>query len=625
MINKTILKKIIHSFSIQAIEQHLIYKYLQSKNINFTISPILKSVLSDFEANTDIVLLINELEINDIKELENYLELLIPAADRKLNGAFFTPNYIIDFIIKQLNPSESDKCLDPSCGSGAFLIELAIYYLSQFKKSIKKTVQENIYGSDILSYNIKRAKILLSILALENGELLEEADFNLYHQDSLRQEWQEKFDVIVGNPPYVKYQDLSDDNRKFLIRDWKTIKSGTFNLYFAFFELGYYLLKENGRLGYITPNNYFTSLAGKNLRTFFIQNKCIYRIVDFSHKKVFDAQTYTAITLLNKKENDAITYDRIKNTQSPSSFLANANGSPNYIKDLNIKKWRLLKTNERKNIDIIESIGTPLNQLFDMCVGIATLKDKVFFVNTQCSDEKYIYKSTEKGDFKIEVEVTKPVYKISDFKSQEDISSNQRRIIFPYTIIAGKASAIEESKFKKLYPECYKYLLSEKELLDSRDKGKVKFKPFYVWGRTQGLAKKGKKILNPTFSQFPRFLIAEEKDAFFTNGYGIYYHENSVSPNLFSSQINPIKLSENVDVVQKILNSTIMHYYVSKTSVSIAGGYPCYQKNFIEKFTIPFLTQAEINCIRRLNNQEDIDSFLLEKYGLKIQSPNLVV
>ena len=117
---------------------------------------------------------------------------------------------------------------------------------------------------------------------------------------------------------------------------------------FCFFELGYQLLKENGRLGYITPNNYFTSLAAKTLRGFFTSNKCVYRIVDFSHKKVFDAQTYTALTFLNKQKNEAITYDRIKNGQVPNNFLLNVNGSPNYLKNLQVKKWRLLKTKEQK-------------------------------------------------------------------------------------------------------------------------------------------------------------------------------------------------------------------------------------------------------------------------------------
>ena len=622
MINKKILKEITAKYPIEKVEKHLIQQYITSNSLNADKSSILapyskSDTIKDFD--------FNELNINSLKELENYLELLIPTSDRKLNGAFFTPNFIVDFIIKEVNPKESDKCLDPSCGTGVFLIGLAEYYLRKFDKPIKASVKENLFGSDILPYNIKRAKILLSILALENGEYLDENDFNLVNQDSLKGEWDKRFDVIVGNPPYVKYQDLSDENREYLLKEWTTIQSGTFNLYFAFFELGYQLLNEKGRLGYITPNNYFTSLAGKNLRAFFASNKCVNRIVDFSHKKVFDAQTYTAITFLNKNDNDSILYDRIKNEDTPTKFLAKANGSPNSLENLNVKKWRLLKTKEQKNIKIIETIGTPIKELFDICVGIATLKDSVFFVEGTETNGEYFIKSTEEGEFKIEKSVTKSVYKISNFKSQNEIINNTRRIIFPYTIKSGNSYPIPEEEFKKRFPECYKYLLTQKKVLDSRDKGKVNFSPFYVWGRTQGLTKRGKKILNPTFSQFPRFLLVEEEDAFFTNGYGIYFNRGRKKPvDLFSDMIHPLSLEENIDVVQKILNSFVMHYYVSKTSVSIAGGYPCYQKNFIEKLTIPELTQEDILHIRNSEDKNEIDEFLIYKYGLKVQLPNLV-
>ncbi len=150
------------------------------------------------------------------------------------------------------------------------------------------------------------------------------------------------------------------------------------------------------------------------------------------------------------------------------------------------------------------------------------------------------------------------------------------------------------------------------------------FEPFFVWGRTQGLTRTGKKILNPTFSQHPRFLLVEENEAFFTNGYGLFFREQERN-GLFTEFINPITKLENIDVVQKILNSFVMDYYVNKTSVSIEGGYPCYQKNFIEKFTIPDLTENEIEIIRNLNDVQEINDFLIEKYQLNIYIPNLSV
>jgi adenine-specific DNA-methyltransferase len=492
-----------------------------------------------------------------------------------------------------------------------------------FNKPIRKIIQENIYGSDILEYNIHRAKLILTIYALQNGEQLTESDFNLYHQDSLKANWKHQFDNIVGNPPYVKFQDLTDENRTYLAKHWTTVEGGTFNLYFAFFELGYKLLKPTGKLGYITPNNYFTSLAGEAIRKYFQDKKCVTRIIDFSHKKVFDAQTYTALTFLNKLENDAIIFDRIKDGFSPEEFLIKANGSPNYIKDLNFKKWRLLKTDEQQNIKTIETIGKPIGKLFDICVGIATLKDEIFFIDGTKTKDGYYLKTTDKGIFEIEKGAVKPVYKISDFKTQSEIDQNKRKIIFPYIIKKGIAAPIPENIFKNKFPKCYAYLLSEKENLLARDKGKVKFEPFFVWGRTQGLTRIGRKILTPTFSLHPRFTLVKEQESFFTNGYGIFFREPEIQ-SLFNEPVNPISKLENIDVVQKILNSCVMDYYVTKTSVSIEGGYPCYQKNFIEKFTIPELKVEEIEFIRSLSNPIEIDEFLIGKYQINVLAGNLV-
>ena len=448
MINKRKIAELLSYFSIEDVEKEIILSFLNNFHLDYSTSPVLTNYLHNYSFSNELSLQISTLGIDSIKTLENCLEMLIPDNDRKLNGAFFTPTYIVDYIIDEIKPKENDRNIDPSSGCGAFLIGLAEYYHKHYEKSVKQTVKENIFGADILSYNIERAKRLLSIYALQYGEILEELDFNLYQRDSLRFQWTEKYDNVVGNPPYVKFQDLSDKNREYLVRHWKTIEKGTFNLYFAFFELGYDLLKENGQLGYITPNNYFTSLAGETLRTFLINKKCLSKIIDFNSKKVFDVQTYTAISFLRKSKNDFILYDRIPETHTPEEFLANVRYSENAVSELNIKKWRLLRSDEKKNIKVIESIGTPIKQMFDICVGIATLKDEVFFVDGKNFDSEFISKTGRNGKrYKIEKGITRSVYKISDFKSQNDILSNTRRIIFPYKV-NGSATIIDEDNFK---------------------------------------------------------------------------------------------------------------------------------------------------------------------------------
>ena len=610
-------------YDIGHIEKHLVFTFLQNHGLEYEKSPILTDLLKNFTPTTDLNIHTSSVSIGHIKELENCFELLIPTSDRKVNGAFFTPAYIVDFIINEVSPDRTDKCLDPSCGSGAFLIGLVEYFKSQYGKSIRQTIRENIFGSDILEYNVQRAKILLAIYGLLYDEIIVESDFNIYCHDSLKAKWNNEFEVIVGNPPYVKYQDLSNDNRKYLMDNWQTIETGTFNLYFAFFELAYELLKQEGKFGYITPNNYFTSLAGVSLRRFFQTKKCLNRIVDFRYKKVFDAQTYTAITIGTKRPNDFILYDKISDNQQCDDFLASANGSPNHWEDLNVKKWRLLKTQEQENIRIIETTGTPIKQLFNIAVGIATLKDEVFFVDSSNKEGEYYVKETEYGKFLIEKEITKPVYKISNFKTQEDVSSNSLRIITPYTISGKTATIIQEQTFKSQYPKCYEYLLSERNKLDGRDKGKISFDPFYSWGRTQGISRTGKKILNPTFSKKPRFLYVPEDDAYYTNGYGIYFKKEKKSTHS-RDLVNPLSREENILIVQKILNSIIMDYYVSTTSVSIQGGFPCYQKNFIEKFTIPDFSADELQALNNLADKDEIDAFLIEKYQVNIPAPNLL-
>ncbi len=631
MLQKGTLNDIITRFDLDEIEQHLVYSFIENQKLNYLKSPILSTYFKDFDRNPKLYLDTSSL-VSDLKELENYLELLIPKDDRKVNGAFFTPTYIVDFIIKNVKPNKYSKCLDPSCGCGAFLLGLTEYYRNTFKKSIKDTVRENIFGADILEYNIHRAKLLLAILALQNGETLEDEDFNLTTQDSLRYNWQEgfqrnpsgQFDKIVGNPPYVKFQDLSDENRKFLFNHWETIDNGTFNLYFAFFELGYKLLKQDGTLGYITPNNYFTSLAGESLRRYFHSKKCVTRIADFSHRKVFDAQTYTAITFLNKKENPSINYDRIEQEQVPNVFIQNVNGSPNNLENLKIKKWRLLKTDEQENIKTIENIGTSLNKVVNIFVGIATLKDELYFLDARQKSNDFFLKTIDNRIFEIEPEITRQIYKVSDFKNQSEVNQNTRHIIFPYKIISGNAVAFNKTEMSKDFPKCFEYFKFIKDKLDARGKGKSVTVPFYAYGRSQGLTKTGKKILTPTFSKYPRFLVGGDEQAMFCNGYGIYFKDEQEGIySLFDELSNPFSKIENSHLLQKILNSYVMHYYVSKTSVAIEGGYPCYQKNFIENFTIPDFSQEELDILNSLTEPQEIDDFLIEKYQLEIQIPNL--
>ena len=150
MIKNKILNQLIQAHDLTSLEQHIVYSYLTNNKINFSKSPILTTYFKDFEQNPQLYFDTSSLDISNIKELENYLELIIPIGDRKFNGAFFTPDYIIDCIINEIQPKENETNLDTSCGCGAFLVGLTDYYKRTFNKPIRKIIKENIFGSDIL-------------------------------------------------------------------------------------------------------------------------------------------------------------------------------------------------------------------------------------------------------------------------------------------------------------------------------------------------------------------------------------------------------------------------------------------------------------------------------------------
>src|SRR3989344_980432 len=605
------------------IETALVQLFVEANGILVKRNTLIKKMLGNKDEDVLAAkeLLIDKVEAKNITDFVNIFELLVPRDDKKINGAFFTPKIITDFVVSQTITSPSQKVCDPSCGCGAFLIAAATFISEKFGKNVINIIEENLFGVDISDYSVRRAKILLSLLSLKNGRDKENIKFNLKTADSLVVDWKklfyetnkgEGFDVVIGNPPYVKFQDLNKELREKLYKDWLTLKTVNYNLYFAFFELGVAIIKAGGVLGYITPNNYFTSLSGIQLRGYLESNKLIEKIIDFNHLKLFEAQTYTCITFLKKKAVDFFYYERVDDYKILNS-LNKLRYSKIYFRELSNKKWRLLRDNDQENIRKIEKIGKKLGNLVDIRVGIATCKDSVYFVDGSTLKNDYYHKFYKERSYQIEKNITKPIVKISDFKSQDDLDKNSRRIIFPYQKPNGRAKIIKENELKKLYPYCYEYLLAAKIELITRDKGGIEYPEWYAYARTQGLNFLGEKLITPTFSSEPRFLLEKNENALFCNGYAIY---SIAKPSLFSKLEQPLSLG----VLSKILNSRVMDYYIKRTSVSIEGGYPCYQKNFIELLGVPNFTPKELNFLNKESDQKIIDNFLIEKYDINIDS-----
>jgi len=589
--------------SLAQFEQEILRKYLISKKLDY------KYFLSKFYSQIEIPHLQFEslAESLSIWEIIKRFETTIDENFKKLNGAFYTPYFIVDYINTRVileNSNKDIKVIDPACGSGVFLIDALFKLKQKLRKSYKELVEEYIFGIDIDPRSVKRTKTLLALVVFEHEREIPEK-FNIYNGNSLDKDFLKKnlnglkFDAVVSNPPYVRIQNLDENIREIIKKYWKFIQGDT-DIFIPFIELGIELMDEEGKIGYITPNSYFTSHAGKNLRRFLQVNKYIEEIVDFDHYQVFEGiTTYTAITIISRKPKSYFILKKIRDNEEVKN-LNNIKGEKIYFRELNPEKWVLVSNKEKEIITIIENSYYKLKDIADIRVGLATLSDKVYILENPEEEGKYFVKYFNGKKFLIEKEITKEIIKVSIVKSEEDILENKRRIIFPYKKINGRYVILSEEELKEKFPKTYEYLLFFKDILIKRDKGKKEYETWYSYGRTQGINTTfGKKILTPPMALKPTFVVCEKEDSTFYSGYGIF------------PKIEPFK---DLYLLKKILNSEMMKIYIEATAKSYRDGWKSYSKTFIENFGIPKLSDEHVDFLRKEEYQEAINNFLKDVY-----------
>ena len=362
----------------------IVSAFLFKKNIlNVENQKIKKLVIQKYELEyqflTEFIEIIKrENENFCFEQLLKLFEFVISPSDKLVNGAIYTPNSIRKYITKQsfdtlrIDSFNKIKVVDIACGCGGFLIDASIELKGKTNKSYKKIFQDNIYGVDIQKYSVERTEILLSLLAITEGEDEKEFNFNIYQGDSLKYNWEMmRFDLILGNPPYVCSRNMDNDTKK-LMKNWSSCKIGHPDLYIPFFQIGYELLKKNGVLGYITVNSFIHSVNGRAIREYFEEQKALLKIVDFGDEQLFQSRmTYTCLCFIQKNSNGFIAYTQEKSTKLKE--LNKLKFIEEKYKGLNSFKGWSLKNNDF--IKKIESRGKPFGEIYDTKSGIATLKN----------------------------------------------------------------------------------------------------------------------------------------------------------------------------------------------------------------------------------------------------------
>lgn len=534
-----------------------------------------------------------------LEDLTLLFEFVISPSDRKVTGAIYTPSSIRARIVEQVigGISVSDlkkkRFADISCGCGGFFLTIARILHDRCGKSYSDIYRENIFGIDVQGYSIERTKILLSLLALLNGEDCD-LQFNLYTANTLSFDFNVigPLDIIVGNPPYVCLRNMSEDSRQLLSR-WKVAASGNSDLYIPFFQIAIENIIEGGKIGLITMNSFLTSLNGRALREYFQETSYSIEIIDFRGYQIFSGRsTYTCLFFLTKEYSTSIKYCSLPDGNISQHDKLSFKTFEFY--DLDSKKgW---KFNHPQETEDLERIGVPLGKFCQTRHGIATLCNKVYIFQCINETEDTLVFIKDGAEFEIERSICRKIVNSNKFNSDVDLDDITEYVIYPYFLNAlGKAEIIDEKILQSKYPLAYQYLKGKKELLDKRDNGHTETYPaWYAYGRTQSLVMPKYKLFFPKIAnKLLRCTISDDSSLLLYNGMSFVSNDE-------------IKIK----ILKKILESDIFWSYVVANGKPYSSGYYSLNGVNIMSFGIPVFTQKQVETLLLMADPQEINIWL---------------
>ena len=166
----------------------------------------------------------------------------------KLRGGYYTPDKISEFITDWAVQASADTVLEPSCGDGSFLN--AITHRLKILGATRQEVKRNVIGVELDSIEAEKAA--------QYGTTVVCKDFFSYFREVVDDK--KKFDAIVGNPPFIRYQNFNEEYREIaftLMNKYGFKPNRLTNIWLPFLLLSCNALKPNGRLGMVIPAELF--------------------------------------------------------------------------------------------------------------------------------------------------------------------------------------------------------------------------------------------------------------------------------------------------------------------------------------------------------------------------------
>lgn len=497
------------------------------------------------------------------------------------------------------------------------------YILSYEQK--RSILKNNIFGVDIdpLAVEVSKFSLLLKVLensSLEEAEafyqrtnqrILPNLDENIKNGNSLvnmayarfdRSVYQNvslmnklkmfdwnaefgnlKFDAIIGNPPYIRVQNMVHyskeeyDFYKSSHSPYVTAQSDTFDKYYLFIEKGLTLLNDGGMLGYIVPHKFMNIKSGAKLRELLSANSNVKKILHFGTHQVFENRsTYTCILVLSKQAREEF---QIGFVQDWNQFLFSHDTEcltypAAYISG---QPWSFLPQNIVAHLEEISQSCVSLSTLVDIFVGVQTSADQIYIIHADREDENFIYSHDRQGrEFQIEKGILRKSIYDTQLVCYEKIKANSY-IIFPYKSVNGRPVLYSLDEMTTDFPHALAYLNRFKNKLAERNMPGRTTENWFSFGRSQSLRRflAGEHLVWPVLSTSSNYVYDNDMVVFTGGGNGPFYGIEKKATS-----------RESIFYIQAILNHWLMELLVKSRASTFRGDYYSHGKQFIATLPI---------------------------------------
>lgn len=394
------------------------------------------------------------------------------------------------------------------------------------------------------------------------------------------------FDIITGNPPYIRIQNMvvySPEEVQFYqgaMSPYTTASSDNFDKYALFIERSLGLLRPAGRLGFIVPNKFMITTAGRAVRKLLTERRLIDELVYLGAQQVFGvgARNYTCLLMLSKGGANQV---RLEKVSDLARWRYGEPGEQEVIPAdrLNEGVWPIASDAAQAVFDRIQGRWLQtLGEVADIFVGVQTSADSVYIVRADREAVDSITVTWDGREWILERPILRPCLHDVQLHAYTRATPN-KYMIFPYWVNGRRAALVQPEEMRTMYPGAWAYLLARQAELEERSVsgGPAGEQQFYQYGRSQSLTKfNSPKIILPILSTEPRYAYDDQNIVVTGGGNGPYY---LVRPN----QGSPYTLFYLLAVLCHPLSEAVI-----RTRPSIfRGGYYSHGKQFIQVLRVP--------------------------------------